>query len=63
MSYDERQLHLNPFCQAFPTEVSCTVPNVGAGGGPQVCRDVQVNNKALDQSNTGLLVDIISNLT
>ena len=25
----------NPFCTVFPTEVSCTVPSVGAGGGGQ----------------------------
>jgi hypothetical protein len=35
MPFEERLLNLNPFCQAFPTEVSCTVPNVGAGGGTQ----------------------------
>ena len=26
---------INPFCQVFPTEVSCTVPNIGAAGGEQ----------------------------
>ena len=25
----------NPFCTVFPTEVSCTVPSIGAGGGGQ----------------------------
>ena len=26
---------INPFCQVVPTEVSCTVPNIGAAGGEQ----------------------------
>ncbi|QQP58449.1 Innexin [Caligus rogercresseyi] len=33
LSRDVRENSVNPFCQAFPTEVSCTVPNIGAGGG------------------------------
>nr|ACO15419.1 Innexin inx2 [Caligus clemensi] len=35
MSKALRESSVNPFCQAFPTEVSCTVPNVGAAGGEQ----------------------------
>jgi len=35
LNYEERLYHQNPFCQAFPTEVSCTVPNIGAAGGTQ----------------------------
>ncbi|QQP58450.1 Innexin, partial [Caligus rogercresseyi] len=37
LSYDkaERENNINPFCQTFPTEVSCTVPNIGAAGGEQ----------------------------
>ena len=35
LSADERITEVNPFCRAFPLEVSCTVPNVGAGGGDQ----------------------------
>jgi len=27
--------HYNPMCAAFPTEVSCNVPNIGAAGGAQ----------------------------
>ena len=26
----------NPFCTVFPTEVSCTLPSIGAGGGGQL---------------------------
>ncbi len=26
---------IDPFCAAFPLEVSCTVPNIGAAGGEQ----------------------------
>ena len=26
---------INPMCKAFPTEVSCVLPNVGASGGNQ----------------------------
>ena len=28
----EKKSAVNPFCAVFPTEVSCTVPNVGASG-------------------------------
>ena len=28
--------HINPMCKAFPTEVSCSLPNVGAAGGEQI---------------------------
>ncbi len=28
----ERNVVVSPFCRTFPTEVSCTVPNVGAAG-------------------------------
>ncbi|XP_040572045.1 innexin inx2 [Lepeophtheirus salmonis] len=35
MTKTEREHSVNPFCQTFPTEVSCTVPNIGAGGGEQ----------------------------
>lgn len=35
MSLVEQRQNVNPFCRAFPTDVSCTVPNVGAGGGEQ----------------------------
>ena len=31
----EQKAEINPLCQAFPTEVSCTVPNIGAAGGEQ----------------------------
>lgn len=31
----ERRISINPFCATFPTEVSCTVPTVGAAGGAQ----------------------------
>ena len=32
---DQQKVSPSPFCQAFPLEVSCTVPNVGAAGGEQ----------------------------
>ena len=32
---EQKMMSVNPFCRAFPTEVSCTVPNIGAGGGHQ----------------------------
>ncbi len=32
----ERKHRTNPMCEVFPTEVSCTVPNIGAAGGEQV---------------------------
>lgn len=35
MGKDEQSRAINPFCQAFPTEVSCTIPNIGAAGGEQ----------------------------
>ncbi|XP_040572044.1 innexin inx2 [Lepeophtheirus salmonis] len=35
MTKAERENSINPFCQTFPTEVSCTVPNIGAAGGEQ----------------------------
>ena len=35
MSREDQEININPFCQTFPKEVSCTVPNVGAAGGPQ----------------------------
>jgi hypothetical protein len=28
----------NPMCAVFPTEVSCSIPNIGAAGGQQVSR-------------------------
>ena len=28
--------YINPMCKAFPTEVSCSLPNVGAAGGEQI---------------------------
>jgi hypothetical protein len=31
----EQKVVINPFCKVFPTEVSCTVPNIGAAGGEQ----------------------------
>ena len=31
----EQKNQINPFCAVFPTEVSCTIPNVGAAGGEQ----------------------------
>lgn len=31
----ERRVSVSPFCAIFPTEVSCTVPNIGAAGGEQ----------------------------
>ena len=34
-------LFRDPMCAVFPTEVSCTIPNVGAAGGNQVCPFVQ----------------------
>ncbi len=36
----------NPMCAVFPTEVSCSIPNVGAAGGQQVTLepvDIQEN--------------------
>ena len=35
MTLEEQRKNVNPFCRAFPTDVSCTVPNVGAAGGEQ----------------------------
>lgn len=35
MTKEEQLISINPFCSTFPLEVSCTVPNVGAAGGPQ----------------------------
>ncbi len=35
MTLEEQRRTVNPFCRAFPTDVSCTVPNVGAAGGEQ----------------------------
>ncbi len=35
LSRAERKLVVSPFCATFPTEVSCTVPNIGAAGGEQ----------------------------
>ncbi len=35
MSSAERKVNINPMCATFPTEVSCTVPNIGAAGGEQ----------------------------
>jgi len=35
MSVPERKHQINPMCAVFPTEVSCTVPNIGAAGGEQ----------------------------
>lgn len=35
LSLEEQAVSINPFCQTFPLEVSCTVPNVGAAGGEQ----------------------------
>lgn len=31
----ERRVTVSPFCAAFPTEVSCVIPNIGAAGGEQ----------------------------
>ena len=31
-----RKGQTNPFCTVFPTEVSCTLPSIGAGGGGQL---------------------------
>jgi len=31
----EQKVSVNPFCAAFPTEVSCSVPNIGAAGSGQ----------------------------
>jgi len=38
LSYKEQQSGavINPMCKAFPTEVSCSLPNVGAAGGEQI---------------------------
>ena len=36
MTEGERKGTRNPMCHAFPTEISCDLPNVGAGGGNQV---------------------------
>lgn len=35
MPTEMQKINVNPFCRAFPLEVSCTVPNVGAAGGEQ----------------------------
>lgn len=35
MPASDRRNAVNPMCRAFPLEVSCTVPNVGAAGGEQ----------------------------
>ena len=35
MTARDQETKVNPFCSTFPLEVSCTVPNVGAAGGPQ----------------------------
>jgi hypothetical protein len=35
MTPEEQKVSVNPLCQAFPTEVSCDVPNMGAAGGMQ----------------------------
>ena len=31
----EREVAVNPFCAAFPKEISCDVPAMGASGGEQ----------------------------
>lgn len=36
LSKGDQRVRVNPFCAAFPTEVSCTVPNIGAAGGGQM---------------------------
>jgi len=36
MSYREQETSVSPFCNTFPLEVSCSVPNFGAGGGIQM---------------------------
>ena len=36
LSKSEQKVSVNPFCAAFPTEVSCSVPNIGAAGGGQM---------------------------
>jgi len=38
LSYAEQMsgAYINPMCKAFPTEVSCSLPNVGAAGGEQI---------------------------
>jgi len=35
LSRAEQSYTVNPMCKAFPTEVSCELPNVGAAGGEQ----------------------------
>lgn len=35
LSKPEREVSVNPFCAAFPKEISCEVPAIGAGGGKQ----------------------------
>ena len=35
LSRAEQKVVVSPFCAVFPTEVSCTVPNIGAAGGEQ----------------------------
>lgn len=35
LTKEEQKIAVNPLCEAFPTEVSCDVPNVGAAGGVQ----------------------------
>jgi len=32
----ERKMTINPMCATFPTEVSCSIPTVGAAGGDQI---------------------------
>ena len=36
MSKAEREGVHNPMCAAFPTEISCSLPDVGAAGGTQM---------------------------
>ncbi|TRY61749.1 hypothetical protein TCAL_03670 [Tigriopus californicus] len=35
LSPAEQRVSSNPYCAIFPTEVSCTIPNIGAAGGEQ----------------------------
>merc|ERR1712226_1830340 len=35
MTPEEQKVSINPLCEAFPAEVSCDVPNMGAAGGVQ----------------------------
>ena len=36
MTKHQQKVTVNPFCAVFPTEVSCSVPNIGAAGSGQV---------------------------